>query len=823
MFKDLRYAYRTLRKNPGFALTAIVSIALAIGANSAIFSFQDALLLRPLAVEKPADVVTLSARTPTGGFGGFSYPDFKELRDKNRSFSGLVTYRLIPAGFARDERTQPQFKPGLVVSGNFFELLGIRPYLGRGFLPDEDQVPGRDAVVVLAYDFWKNELAGDRSIVGRHVRIGTAGGLDFTVIGVAPESFTGMDLFVRPAFYVPAMMAPRVLGVSDDTLSQRDLDSSDDAFYIKGRLKAGVSLPAADADVTAITRVLAETYPNSNRGHGVSVRTEMQSRLDANSLLGGVVGAVFGVMIVILLIACANVMNLMLSRGLARSREMAIRLAIGARRSSLLRQLMAENLMIAGAGGIVGLLIAAGAVEFFSSWELPGDAPIKLSFQLDQRVLFFTLVVAVISAILFGLIPAFRSTRTDLTNALKAGDQGGGRNRLFGRNTLLTIQITGSIVLIMAAMQMYRNTMKALTDPPGFTRDHRLTVRFDPGVAGYNAAQTEQFYRTLIEKARQLPGIQSAALTAGLPFTTDGLGVGVVPEGFELPQGVQSARIQGNVVDENYFDTFGVSIIAGRSFRETDQANSPKVAIVNDAFAKRFFGGNALGKRVRIDNDAWLEIVGVSVTGKYFSVAEPPAPYIYVPFRQRPRTRMTLIAATSRDPAAFAPAVRDMIRSIDPNMPIFALRPMDEIFERNAAAQIRVFNVVFSSAGVMGFLLALVGLYAVVSYQVTRKTKEIGIRMALGAERFQVMQMILRQAATVAVVGIGTGLVLSILVRPALLVSMGRPRGAGLLSGFDPLLFGLLPLALLMVAMFASAIPARRAFRVDPQKALRQE
>jgi predicted permease len=363
MLKDLRYGYRTLRKNPGFALTAIVSIALAIGANSAIFSFQDALLLRPLAIDKPSEVVTVSARTPTGAFGGFSYPDFKEFQEKNRSFSGLVTYKLIPAGFARDKETQPQFKAGLVVSGNFFDVLGIRPYLGRTFLKDEDQVPGRDAVAVLSYDLWKNELGGDRSIVGRHVRIGTAGGLDFTVVGVAPEAFTGMDLFIRPAFFIPAMMAPRVLGVEDDTLSQRKVGAAEDAFYMKARLKAGVTALAADNDVASLAKVLEQTYPDSNRGRSASVRTEMQSRLDASPLLGGVVGAVFGVMVVILLIACANVMNLMLSRGLSRSREMAIRLAIGARRSRLVRQLMAENVMIAVAGGGLGLLIAAGGVE----------------------------------------------------------------------------------------------------------------------------------------------------------------------------------------------------------------------------------------------------------------------------------------------------------------------------------------------------------------------------------------------------------------------------------------------------------------------------
>jgi predicted permease len=408
----------------------------------------------------------------------------------------------VPAGVARDEKTQPQFKVGMLVSGNFFDLLGVRPHLGRGFVADEDRVPGRDAVVVLAYDFWRNELAADPSIVGKTIRIGQVGGLDFHVIGVAPESFTGMDLFIRPAFYIPAMMGPKVLGASDETLTRRNVTSADTAFYIKGRLKPGVSLSAANADVAAVAKVLEQTYPASNRGRTTNIRTEIQARLDSGPVLGGIVAAVFGVMIVILLIACANVMNLMLSRGLTRSREMIIRLSIGARRTRLIRQLMLENLLIALAGGLAGIIIAAGAVEFFSAWELPGDAPIKLAFQLDRRVLFFTLIVSGISSVLFGLAPAFRCTRADLAHAVKAGESSGGRTRFIGRNTLLTVQIAGSIVLIMSAAQMYRNTMKALTDSPGFIVENRLTLRLDPSVAGYSPERSQLFYRNLVERAR---------------------------------------------------------------------------------------------------------------------------------------------------------------------------------------------------------------------------------------------------------------------------------------------------------------------------------
>jgi macrolide transport system ATP-binding/permease protein len=826
MLKDLRYAFRTLCQKPAFALTAIVSIALAIGANSAIFSFQDAILLRPLAVENPSTLVSVNSRNTTGGYGGFPYPDVVDIREKNSSFDGLIAYRLIPAGVARDEKAQPQFKAGLLVSGNFFDLLGVRPYLGRGFRPDEDQVLGRDAVVVLSYDYWQNELGADASIIGRSIRLGHSGGLDFNVIGVAPESFTGMDLFVRPAFYIPVMMGPKVLGISDDLLKDRSAQAIENSFVIKARLRPGISPEAADKDIAALAAALEKTYPDSNRGRRATVRTEMQSRLDFNPILGGVVAAVFGLMVVILLIACANVMNLMLGRGRSRAREIAIQLSLGAGRVRLVRQLMAESLMIAVAGGALGLLLAQAAVDFFSTWELPGDAPLKLGFQLDTRVLLFTLLTSVFSAVLFGLVPAFRCTRSDLVTTLKAGESLESRRRFWGRNVLVAVQIAGSIVLVMTAASMYRNTTRLLKASPGFALDHRLTIRLDSAVAGYTLPQSEQFYRKLVDQAAQLPGIRAAALSSGLPFTTSALMLSVAPEGFELPQGQTGIAARAEIVDENYFDTFGVAILQGRGFLSSDLANSPKVAVVNQAFAERIFGGAAIGKRIRISNDdTWVEVVGVSATAKYSSVVEPPQRSMYLPFRQHLQARMTLIAQTATDPLTLASSVRELIRSLDPTIPILSVRSMDDLFQRTGTAQIDVFNAIFSSTGIMGFFLSLVGLYAVVSYQVAKRTREIGIRMAIGAERFQVMRMILKQAGIVAGIGMFIGLSLSVALRPALLASLGRPNTTtgGPLAGFDPLLFGLVPLSLMVITLVAAAIPARRASRIDPQRALRQE
>jgi predicted permease len=546
----------------------------------------------------------------------------------------------------------------------------------------------------------------------------------------------------------------------------------------------------------------------------------MQTRVDYAPILAGIVAAVSGVMILILAIACANVANLMLGRGRARAREISVRLAIGASRYRLIRELMAESLLIALAGGALGLFIAEGALQVFSSFEVPGDAPVRLAFDLDTRVLVFTLIVSVISAILFGLFPAFQATRTDLTSALKAGDLIHSRKRFFGRYVLVAVQIAGSLAMLMAAAQMYRNMMKVLTENPGFLKDHRLAVRLDPTLSGYTQTQTEQFYRKLIERTTGASGFRSAAMASGLPLSTEASVLMLAPEGYEFPAGQENLRVGGLIVDENYFSTMAVPIIAGRGFEPGDQAKSPRVAVVNEEFAKRAFKGNAIGKRIRLDdeNREWAEIVGVTSTGKYGVITEPPTSFVYLPFSQNFRPRMTLIAETSGDPVAMAGPIRSLIRSIDPNMPIFSLRTLEDIFEHGPVTQVRVFLLTFGGTSLMGFVLAILGLYAVVAFQVTRRTREIGVRIALGAQRGQVLRMILKQAAIVAGIGIGTGFFLSVIVRPLLLVSMGRP-----VSSFDPSMIVGIPLSLLLITLLAATVPARRAARVDPQRALRQD
>ena len=815
MLNDFRYGFRTLRQNPGFALTAIVSIALGIGANASIFSLADGLLFRPLPVPNASQVVTLRSRTPSGTFGNISYPDFADFRDKGQLFSGLVAYNLAQFGYAADTKTQPQIKAGLLVSGNFFRVLGTEPQLGRGFTTGEDQVPGRDSVIVLGHDFWKSEFSSDPTAVGRQVRIN---GLDFTVIGVAPESFTGMDQYFHPAFFVPAMMAPKLLAANHDLLTDR----GNRMFIVKGRLKPGVSTQAASAEASVLAKLLEQIYPKTNRAFGAAVRTEMQTRTEASQGDTVLVSFLFSIVIVALLIACVNVANLMLSRGRGRAREMAVRLAIGASRARLVRQLMVESLLIAVAGGVAGLIMAQFLVGMISTFQIPSDIPIALSFQLDQRVLWFTVFVSITCAILFGLAPALQSTKTDLVPALKAGELDKNRKRLFGRNALVIAQIAGSLILLVAATQLFLAFSYVLARSPGFRTDRLLMLSFDPGLAGYSAEQTAQFYKTLPDRARAVPGVRSAALTYSVPMGTTQRTETVIPEGYQFPSGKESLVVLADIVDATYFETLGVAILRGRGFIATDRADSHRVAVVNEAFARHYFGQasdqNPIGRRFRLkdSNGPWVEIVGVAVLSKYNALTEPPTEFVYLPLSQNPEARMTLLAESYGDPSALAAPLRQMIHSTEPNLAVFGVRTMGDFFEQRSVKVLHLVNGIVGSIGLLGLGLALVGLYAVVAYQVARRTREIGIRMAIGADRVQVMTMILKQAAAMGGTGVIVGLVLSFAAGRALSASLGTPS-------LDPLLFSVVAVGLLLTTRLAAAIPSHRAARVDPMQALRQD
>jgi macrolide transport system ATP-binding/permease protein len=815
LFQDVRYAIRILIKNPGFTLIAALSLALGIGANSAIFSLADALLLRPLPILEPSSVMDISTSTPDNPFGSVSYPNFRDLQAKSQSFDSMVAFELSTLSVATSAQTLPQVVSGVIASDNFFRDFGVQPILGRGFLPEEGKVPGRDAVVVIGYDFWQTQLGKDPSVIGRNLRIK---GIDFTVIGVAPQSFTGVDQYFHPALYVPTMMTQRLDAAPTDPLEDRGNHS----YSVKARLKPGASRQTAQAEVAAIWNSLKLQYPGSNETLGISVQTELQSRISHSPPDSALVALLMGLVSVVLLIACANVASLLLGRARARTREIALRISLGATRTRLLSQLLTESLLLALFGGALGLWFAYGGISFLQTIRIPSDPPITISPRMDARVLLFSVVAAVLSSVVFGLVPALRSLKTDLVPALKAnsGGQTTGGGRTIGRNVLVIGQIALSMVLLVAAGMLLTGFRKMLAADPGFSTDRRLMLELDTSLVRYTPQQTRDFYRKLIDQTRGLSGVRSAALARSIPFVPKQYGTSVVPEGYQFAKGLSSDSILANIADDRYFETMNITVARGRTFTADDKDGSRRVAIVNEEFAQSYWPNqDALGKRFHL-NDAkgpWLEIVGVTKTAKYLFPAETPTKFMYLPFAQNPSNQMLLIVETSGEPTPAIAQVRDVVRGIDPNQPVYNVRTLSTFFQQRAVAVPVMIAELITTLGLLGLTLALVGLYGVVAYSVSRRTQEIGIRMAIGANKQTVLRMIIRQGLTLSLLGIAVGGVATFAIARVLVAGLA---GLGAMS---PVTFVAVPILLVLVTLAACYIPARRASMVDPMVALHYE
>lgn len=816
MLKDVKYAVRMLAKNPAFTAVAVCSLAIGIGANSAIFSFADALLLRPLPVMKPSGIVTVnpSAKSTFGGNSTVSYPDYLDFRDRNRSFDGLVAFQYGQFGYAPNASVVPEMQFGVFVSGNFFHVLGVEPSVGRGFRASEDKVAGRDRVAVVSHDFWLAHFNGATSAVGSKLRLN---GIEFTIIGVAPAAFTGIDQFVKPSLFVPIAMSPALSGT--DNLNKRD----NRWLNVKGRLKPGVTNARAEADLNAIAKVLQRMYPSEPRDWKIRVETELALRMEQSPPDAGLVEMLSLLAICVLLVACANVAGLLLSRATARAREIAVRLAVGAARWQLIRQLFLENLLLAIAGGIFGIAIALAGMKLFASIPIPSDVPISFDISLDHRVLLFTLIVSVGSTFLFGLMPAWRSSRSDVVSALKARDTDGSRRgRLWGRNVLVSSQLAISVVLLIVSTVIFMGFRSQLAQGPGFQTDHLFLMSFDSEMVHYNKAQNEQFYKQLLNRARSTPGIRSAALVSIVPFSFSGDAKGVVPEGRTLGRGEQPPTAFDSTVSDSYFETMHIPIVRGRGFLESDKPDSPRIAVVNEHFANRFWPHqDAIGKRFHLQDakGPLLQIVGIAKQGKYLWIGEPPSDFLYLPFSQNQQNGMTLVAESpTSDASTLAPVLRRVVHGIDPNMPAFDVRTMQDLFTKRAIQTPDIIVEAVAGLGIMALILAVIGLYGLISYSVSRRTREIGIRMAIGADQRGVLQMILRQGLALALTGIMAGLALGIvashLVGSMFILSFG---------GANPALFLVIILPLLAVALLAAYTPARRASRIDPIRALREE
>ena len=817
LIKDIRYGVRMLMKNPGVTLVAMITLALGIGANTAIFSGVSAFLMKPLSVPNPGTLVRpMEIAEDRGVTDEFSYPDFVDYRDQSTSYTGLAAEDMLQV--AIDAENQNDVVWGQVVSANYFDVLEVKPILGRTFLPDEDKNVGANAVVVLSHSFWQRRLASDPNIVGKTVSLNNRA---YQVIGVTPEYFVGSKFALALDFWTPISMAED-LRRNPEILKERGAHW----MNVIGRLKPGVSISQASAEMNAIATRLNQAYPD-NRASSTQaqVMTEVDGRWEEMGSVfksgGAIAMAIVGL---VLLIACANVANLMLARAAARRKEIGIRLALGANRARLVRQLLTESILLSIVGGGLGLLLAFWVTDLMQAFVPILEYKIVDNFfALDSRALVFTLVISLGTGLVFGLAPAWHSSNPDVVPVLKGDPEQArrGKRRAFGlRNVLVVAQVALSLVVLVCGGLFIKSFRKAQTMDPGFSNDKGLIVSLSPTLVGYEEEQSRNFYKQVLERVSHLPGIEAASYTRTLPLGDSSNSNGpILKEGETLARGSAGKNIMNTVVSPGYFRTMQIPIVEGRDFDDRDNTKTKRVIVINQRMGEMLWPGeSAVGKRIFIGADSKdpLEVVGVVKTGKYRSLAEDPKPFYYSSMDQRRPATMALVMRPNVDPVSIVGAVRGEVAGIDRRVPLFAVKTMDQhktyaLWAPNMAAS---FSLAF---GVVAILLSAVGLYSVMAYVVSQRTREVGIRMALGANRSDVMKMITRQGMLLAAVGVGIGLVLALAVAQvvsSLLIGI---------SGYDVTTFVLVPTLLVFVALVACYLPARRATKVDPLVALRYE
>jgi len=807
--RDLRYAFRQLLRNPGFALAAVACLALGIGANSSTFTFANALLLkRNPQVKEPERLVRLFIHWSSGlRLGSFSYPDYLDFRNRNEVFTGLVAERLLPVHLSAGDRNEKIW--GSIVSANYFSELGVEASLGRGFRPEEDQTPGAHPVVVLSHGLWERRFAAAPGVIGQTVVLNRR---PFTIVGVAPQGFTGTNTGIASEIWAPITMAGQLNPDSD-------LNARGDHWigFVIGRLKPGVGLAQARESLNALMANLTKEYPDTNTGKSVDVYAEAEASLHpmVRSGFAGFLRVMFAVVGLILVLACANVAGLLLARALGRRREIAIRMALGAARGRLIRQLLVESSLLSLLGGAAGLLLAVWLTRLIVSFQPTTDLPLWIDTSIDLRVLGFTFFAAVAAGILFGLAPALQTTRQGLVPSLKEGSPQGGRSTRL-RNVLVVGQVALSAGLLVAAGLAVRSLQKAQSIDPGFNPDNQLVAALDLDLQGYDEAAGREFQRRLRERMSSLPGVAAVGLARDVPLQLSSSQRGTVPEGYVTPPGAANPSIDYNVVDYGYFEAMGVAILRGRAFSERDDEKAPPVLIVNEAFAKRFWPDqDPIGRRVRTAGKNH-EVVGVAKDGKYFSLGEDPKAYMYFPLAQDYHASTVMHLRSAGDPEALLGAVRREIRGLDPLLPIADLKTMHAALGFALIPARMAAGVVSAFAGI-ALLLAAVGLYGVIAYSVTQATRDIGIRVALGASSRDVLRMVLGGGMRLALTGLAIGLAAGVALARLM---QGILYGV---SASDPFSYASASLVLITAALLASFFPARRATRVDPMVALRAE
>ena len=821
VWRDLKYALRTLTRSAGFTAVAILSLSLGIGANTAIFTLTNAVFLNPLPVEDAARVIEVftvdhATRTTAANLvrTPMSFLNYKDFRDQNNVFSGLAAY--VPTGVTLTGRGEPKPQGAMLTSANYFDILGVKPVLGRTFLPDEDRSDGGNTVAVLSYDMWVRLFGADPAAIGKTVELNS---VPYTIVGVAPPNFKGTQTVGSPNLaWIPISMHAQALpGPLEQVFNERRMRM----ISVFGRLKPGVGQSQALAGLQAIASGLEREYPQANRGRSVELSSLAEAALgflprDQMVQAGIALSAVVGL---VLLIACANLANLLLARSAKRMREMGIRTALGAARGRLVRQLLTESVLVSIGGGAGGLLLGTLGSQLLWSFRPAFLEANTLSVKMDWRVFGFTAAVTLVTGVLFGLVPALRTSVGNLSQTLKSGGRGG--TEAFGPRRLRSVLVVGEITLALVALAgaglLVRSMDRVERINPGFETRNLFVFDFDIGAQHYSPERGRQFLRTALAKAAGTPGVHSVALTANRPVGGGLLGT-IVAESREADPNDRGTLTLLNTVSPEYFETMRIPLISGRLFTDFDRGGSRPVAVITEAMARNFWPGqNAVGKRFRlvVEKNYW-EVVGVVANSVALAIGEQPQPIAYRPLDQSYQSAISLVVRTNGNPAPVLPAVLRQVQSLNSNMALTDPATIQDLIAQGLWAP-RMAAALFGIFGVLGMALAAVGIYGVMAYMVAQRTSEIGLRMALGARPGDVLRLVVGQGMRLAIAGIAMGIVCGLAVT--------RLMGNLLFDvpTYDPLTFGGVSLLVAGVAFIAGYLPARRAARTDPVLALRQE
>lgn len=804
---DVRTGLRGMRQRAGFTTLALATLALGIGANTAVFSILNAALFRQLPIAEPDGFVSVSASAAGRLFPTLSFPHFRDIEKRTDVFSGLIAYRFTPLSVSEGAVNERLW--GYSVTGNYFDVLGLKPAHGRLISPDDDRVRGGHPVTVISHQWWRQRFGGDSAVVGRQVFVN---GRPYTIVGVAPAGFAGTEVIAAPQMWFPITMQAE-LEMGDAWLDARGAEN----VFVQGRLRPGVSRGQAQSALNTLGVELAREFPQyyENRSLQIALPGFMSGAMRTPVL--GFAAALLVVVGLALLLACASLANLLLARATERAGEMASRLALGASRARLVRQLLVESVLLSLAGGALGSLLARWATGLASAYRPPMDVPANFALAIDTRVWLFALGLSALTGVVFGLLPALRASRTNLVSALKHEAAVGSPRASWLKNGLAVFQIALSLVLLVGGGLMLRSLRESETIRLGLDPNNAVAVSFDLRLQGYEAAQGRDAERRLLNTVRAMPGVEAAGIGDVIPVDLHMPSSRVAIEGGDVDRPSGSPRAFSNRVSPGYFAAMGTRVLRGREFTDFDDQNAPRVAIVNETFARTFWpDGAALGRRFRLGGtDApWIEVVGIAEDGKYARVTESAQPFVYRPMWQSRLGSSSLVVRSKTDPQQMIAAVRSALQDLDPRLPIAGAKTMTDHLSF-ALLPARLAATVLAGFGALALAIAAVGLYGMMSYTVAQRTREFGIRAALGAPRSDIERLVVGQGLRIAGAGIAIGVVLSFgLTR----VLQGLRVGVG---SNDPLTLASVAGILLLVAAAACYLPARRATLRDPVAALR--